>query len=71
MANKYFEATVVFVDVVEGPRGGTKEKKTRERYLVEAETPSVVEAKVYKFLDGVQMDFRVEKVVESKISEVF
>ena len=70
MANKYFEAWVVFVEQID-TKNGPKEKKHKDRFLIDAETPTVVEAKVYKFLDGTQMDFRVEKIVESKISEVF
>ena len=67
---KYFEADVVFVEIIE-TRNGTKEKKKTEKYLVKGDTPTIVEAAVYKFLDGTAMDFDVKSIKESKIIEVF
>ena len=68
---KYFETTVVFKVIIEMKGGGTKEKKRREKYLVKGETPTFVEARTHEFLQTAVDDWEIEKIVESKIIEVF
>lgn len=67
---KYFEADVVFTEVID-TRNGTKEKKRTEKYLVKGDTPTVVEARIYEFLEHAVADFDVKMIKESKIIEIF
>jgi hypothetical protein len=67
---KYFEATVAFIETVE-TKDGVKEKKRKEKYLVSGDTPTVVEARIHEFLKNAQVEFETEWIKESKIIEVF
>ena len=67
---KYFEADVVFVEVID-TKNGTKNKKTTEKYLIKGDTPTIVEARIYEFLEHAAMDFSVKVIRESKIIEIF
>jgi len=66
---KYFEVTVTVQHEVDGGKGGTKIKKVRENYLVDAMTVTEAEARVVKqFEDSkVQLEYEVTGARESKI----
>ena len=69
---KYFEVTVTVQHEVDGGKGGTKIKKVRESYLVDAMTVTEAEARVVKQFEesGVQLDYEVTGARESKILQV-
>ena len=62
---EYWEATVQF----EVDNGNGKVKKTKEYYLVTADSASYAEAQVHKILEG-QSDFTVIGTKQSKINIV-
>jgi len=68
---KYFEATVAFIEKIEARDGSIKEKKRKEKYLISGSTPTVVEARIHEFLKNAQVEFETEMIKESKIIEVF
>ncbi len=69
---KYFEVTVSVHHEVDGGKGGTKIKKVKENYLVDAMTVTEAEARVVKQFEdsGVQLDYEVTGARESKIIQV-
>jgi len=69
---KYFEVTVTVQHEVDGGKGGTKIKKVKESYLVDAMTVTEAEARVVKlFVDSaINVDYEVTGAKESKIIEV-
>ena len=69
---KYFEVTVSVHHEVDGGKGGTKVKKVKENYLVDAMTVTEAEGRVVKQFEesGVQLDYEVTGARESKIIEV-
>ena len=70
---KYFEVTVTVQHEVDGGKGGTKIKKQKENYLVDALSVTEAEAKlVKKFVaEAVKLEYEVVKVSETNIIEVF
>ncbi len=69
---KYFEVTVTVQHEVDGGKGGTKIKKVRESYLVDAMTVTEAEAKVVGEFEsaGITVDYEVSAARESKIIQV-
>jgi hypothetical protein len=69
---KYFEVTVTVQHEVDGGKGGTKIKKVKESYLVDAMTITEAEARVVKEFEtaGVNLDYEVSAARESKILQV-
>ena len=69
---KYFEVTVTVQHEVDGGKGGTKIKKAKESYLVDAMTVTEAEARVVKEFEsaGVNLDYEVSAARESKILQV-
>jgi hypothetical protein len=65
--NKYFVAKIT-IDMPD-PESG-KIKKTKEEKLVNAYTPTDVEAKVTKIFENYTQSWRITAIVESKIDEV-
>lgn len=60
----YFQVTVS-IEV----EGGNKPKKIKEQYLVDAESCTEAEAKMYKKFDG-ESNWEVTRVAQSNIIEV-
>jgi len=69
---KYFEVTVTVQHEVDGGKGGTKIKKVRESYLVDAMTVTEAEARVVGEFEKavIQLDYEVSAARESKILQV-
>jgi hypothetical protein len=67
---KYFEVTVTVQHEVDGGKGGTKIKKVKESYLVDAMSVTEAEAKVVQDFKGVMFDFEVKSVTSSKIIKI-
>ena len=69
---KYFEVTVTVQHEVDTGKGGTKVKKIKENYLVDAMTVTEAEARVVKEFEkaGIQLDYEVSAAKESKILQV-
>ena len=69
---KYFEVTVTVQHEVDGGKGGTKIKKVKESYLVDAMTVTEAEARVVSEFEkaGIQLDYEVSAARESKILQV-
>ncbi len=69
---KYFEVTVTVQHEVDGGKGGTKIKKVKESYLVDAMTVTEAEAKVVGEFEsaGITVDYEVSAARESKIIQV-
>lgn len=65
--NKYFVAKIT-IDMPD-PESG-KIKKIKEEKLVNAYTPTDVEAKVTKIFENYTQSWRITAIVESKIDEV-
>ena len=64
---KYFIARIT-TDLVDSDTG--KVKKVKEEKLVNAYSPTDVEAKISKIYENYTMDWRITAIVESKIDEV-
>ncbi len=69
---KYFEVTVTVQHEVDGGKGGTKIKKVRESYLVDAMTVTEAEARVVNEFESarISLDYEVSAARESKILQV-
>ena len=69
---KYFEVTVSVQHEVDGGKGGTKIKKVKESYLVDAMSVTEAEAKVVGEFEsaGITVDYEVSAARESKIIQV-
>ncbi len=69
---KYFEVTVTVNHEVDGGKNGTKIKKVKEAYLVDAMTVTEAEARVVKEFEeaGIQVEYEVTAAKESKILQV-
>jgi len=69
---KYFEVTVTVQHEVDGGKGGTKIKKVKESYLVDAMSVTEAEAKVVGEFEsaGITVDYEVSAARESKIIQV-
>ena len=67
--NKYFEVTVEVV--IEQIKNG-KEKKSKEIYLVDAQSVTEAEARVVKDFEeaGIQLDYKVASAKESRVLRV-
>jgi len=63
---KYFEVTVTVQHEVDGGKGGTKIKKVKESYLVDAMTVTEAEARVVKEFEsaGVSLEYEVSAARE-------
>jgi hypothetical protein len=66
----YYTAKVQLIQETEGPKGGTKERKVTETYLVEAMSVTEAEAKVIQEFQGYNFDFEVKAVTASKIVKI-
>jgi len=66
----YFEVTVEFISEIETKSGAIKEKKIKEKYLVEADSVTFAESKVNEWLKDTPYEFSVKLAKESKISAV-
>ena len=64
----FFQVTVVVN--IEDPETG-KEKKQKEIHLVDAVSPSDVEQKVAKEMEGTMWDWEITKMERSKIQIVY
>jgi hypothetical protein len=69
---KYFEVQVTVHHEVDGGKGGTKIKKVKENYLVDAMSVTEAEARVVKEFEsaGISVDYEVSSAKESKIIQV-
>jgi hypothetical protein len=69
---KYFEVTVTVHHEVDGGKGGTKIKKVKESYLVDAMTVTEAEARVVGEFEaaGISVEYEVSAARESKIIQV-
>ena len=69
---KYFEVTVTVQHEVDGGKGGTKIKKVRESYLVDAMTVTEAEARVVGEFEAavISVEYEVSAARESKIIQV-
>ena len=67
--SKYYEVTV---EVVIGTQKNGKDKKAKEVFLVDAQTVTEAEAKVYKDYEttSAHMDFMVKSAKESRVLRV-
>lgn len=67
--NKYFEVTV---EVVIAQLKNGKEKKSKEIYLVDAQSVTEAEARVVKDFEeaGIQLDYKVASAKESRVLRV-
>jgi hypothetical protein len=66
----YYTAKVQLIQETESPKGGTKERKVTETYLVEAMSVTEAEAKVILEFQGYNFDFEVKAVTASKIVKI-
>ena len=67
----YYLGRVEFMTIVDTKAGGTKEKKTRHQYLVDAMSCTEAEAKIVENLKDSVDDYEIKGVQQSKIIEVF
>ncbi len=67
----YYLGRVEFITLIDTKGGGTKEKKTRRQYLVNAMTCTEAEAKIVEQLKDSVEDYEIKGVQQSKIIEVF
>ena len=65
----YYEATVVFIEEIQ-TKNGVKEKKVRKTYLVECDSITVAEAKVYEYVTNSPFVFETISAKQSKIVDV-
>ena len=66
----YYVAKVVLTETVDTKNGGTKTKKTRYQYLVEALSVTEAEKKMVKDMEGTVSDWEVTGVHKSLIVDV-
>ena len=67
----YYLGKVEFITVVDTKGGGTREKKSRVQYLVNAMSCTEAEAKIIENLKDSVNDYEIKSVSQSKIIEVF
>ena len=67
----YYLGKVEFITLIDTKGGGTREKKTRHQYLVNAMTCTEAEAKIVEQLKDSVEDYEIKGVQQSKIIEVF
>ncbi len=67
----YYLGKVEFITIVDTKGGGTREKKTRHQYLVDAMSCTEAEAKIVENLKDSVSDYEIKGVQQSKIIEVF
>jgi len=67
----YYLGRVEFTTVVDTKGGGTKEKKSRVQYLVDAMSCTEAEARIVENLSDSVSDYEIKGVQQSKIIEVF
>ena len=67
----YYLGRVEFITIVDTKGGGTKEKKTRHQYLVDAMSCTEAESKIVENLKDSVDDYEIKGVQQSKIIEVF
>ena len=67
----YYLGKVEFITVVDTKAGGTKEKKSRVQYLVDAMSCTEAEAKIVENLKDSVSDYEIKGVQQSKIIGVF
>lgn len=67
----YYLGKVEFITVVDTKGGGTKEKKSRVQYLVDAMSCTEAEARIVENLKDSVSDYEIKGVQQSKIIEVF
>ena len=66
----YYLGKVEFITVVD-TKNGTREKKNRVQYLVDAETVTHAESKIVENLKDSVDDYEIKGIQTSKIMEVF
>ena len=67
----YYLGKVEFITVVDTKGGGTREKKNRVQYLVDAMSCTEAEARIVENLKDSVNDYEIKGVQQSKIIEVF
>jgi len=67
----YYLGKVEFITVVDTKGGGTREKKSRVQYLVNAMSCTEAETKIIENLKDSVNDYEIKSVSQSKIIEVF
>ena len=67
----YYLGKVEFITIVDTKGGGTREKKTRHQYLVDAMSCTEAEARIVESLKDSVDDYDIKGVQQSKIIEVF
>ena len=67
----YYLGKVEFITLIDTKGGGTREKKTRRQYLVNAMSCTEAEAKIVDNLKDSVSDYEIKSVSQSKIIEVF
>lgn len=65
---KFYEVTVCFT--TENEKTG-KEKKFREKYLIDAVDTNMVEQNVFKLMEGTTLDWEITNITLSRIREVY
>jgi len=66
----YYLGKVEFITVID-TKNGTKEKKSRVQYLVDAMSCTEAEARIVENLKDSINDYEIKSVSQSKILEVF
>jgi len=69
--NTYYIARVEFTTVIDTKAGGTKEKKNKVQYLVDAMSCTEAEGKVMENLKDSVSDYEIKGIAQSKIIEIF
>ena len=67
----YYLGKVEFITLIDTKGGGTREKKNRVQYLVDAETVTHAESKIIENLKDSVDDYEIKGIQTSKIMEVF
>tara|TARA_R110000851_G_scaffold37986_2_gene97729 strand:+ start:892 stop:1110 length:219 start_codon:yes stop_codon:yes gene_type:complete len=67
----YYIARVEFTTTIDTKGGGTREKKNKYQYLVDALSCTEAEARVVENLKDSVEDYEIKGVQQSKIIEVF
>ena len=66
----YYNARVEFITVID-TKNGTKEKKSRYQYLIDAMSCTEAEAKVVENLKDSVDDYEIKSISQSKVTEIF
>lgn len=66
--SKFYEVTICFT--TENEKTG-REKKIREKYLIDAEDTTAVEQNVFKLMEDTSLDWEITSIRISNIAEVY